>query len=261
MICNGQVCSWLLWIKDKSQEQTWPLQINTTQHALNWHKTYILLTAIIYPCHSAGGTVRAFTGVGPPRFIFTQLVSPALPPSAESHYTISAPYGLLTRYFNCRRIPQFVVSSLRRVLARWWSGYDLPPTPGISGNRFSLFRWFHTTVITRCSGPPGVNLGYFQRTIVRYTEFTMMDRGLFLCCGLVPDPPASSACPLPFGTGHTCTSTHAFASGLLQAYIAVAPSWDGEALAKTLAFGYPSPPSGWVWTLLGTCVTIPGITN
>ena len=45
-------------------------------------------------------------------------------------------------------------------------------------------------------------------------------------------------------------STHAFASGLLQAYIAVAPSWDGEALAKTLAIGYPSPPSGWVWDLL-----------
>ncbi len=44
---------------------------------------------------------------------------PGLPPSAESHYTISAPCGLLTRYFNCRRIPQFVVSSLRRV---WLAG-------------------------------------------------------------------------------------------------------------------------------------------
>jgi len=52
------------------------------------------------------------------------------------------------------------------------------------------------------------------------------------------------------GTGHTCTSTHAFASGFLQARIA----------ATTLAFGYPSPPSGWVWTLLDICVTIPNIT-
>jgi len=45
-------------------------------------------------------------------------------------------------------------------------------------------------------------------------------------------------------TGHTCTSTHAFASGFLQACIT----------ATTLAFGYPSPPSGWVWTLPDICV-------
>jgi len=44
---------------------------------------------------------------------------PCLPPSAESHYTISAPYGLLTRYYNCRCIPQFVVSSPHRV---WLAG-------------------------------------------------------------------------------------------------------------------------------------------
>jgi hypothetical protein len=30
--------------------------------------------------------------------------------------------------------------------------------------------------------------------------------------------------------------------------------------AATLAFGYPSPLSGWVWTLPGICVTISGIT-
>jgi hypothetical protein len=45
-----------------------------------------------------------------------------------------------------------------------------------------------------------------------------------LCCGLVPTiPRLKSACPLPFGTGHTCTSTRAFASGFLQAHIAVPP--------------------------------------
>ncbi len=49
------------------------------------------------------------------------------------------------------------------------------------------------------------------------------------------------------GTGHTCTSTHAFASSFLQAGIA----------ATTLAFGYPSPLSGWVWTSPDTCVIIP----
>ena len=45
-----------------------------------------------------------------------------------------------------------------------------------------------------------------------------------LCCGLVPTiPRLKSACPLPFDTGHTCTSTRAFASSFLQAYITVPP--------------------------------------
>ena len=57
-------------------------------------------------------------------------------------------------------------------------------------------------------------------------------------------PPASSACPLSFDTGHTCTSTHAFASSLLQKLPRDNP----------LAIGYPSPPSGWVWTLSDICV-------
>ncbi len=32
------------------------------------------------------------------------------------------------------------------------------------------------------------------------------------------------------------------------------------ASAKRVAFGYPSPPSGWVWTLPGMRVIIPDIT-
>jgi len=53
----------------------------------------------------------------------------------------------------------------------------------------------------------------------------MTDRGLCPVLrtrpGLVPPQiclPSTLA-----GTGHTCTSTHAFASGFLQAYIAVPP--------------------------------------
>jgi hypothetical protein len=103
---------------------------------------------------------------------------PGLPPSADSHYTISAPYGLLTRYFKCRRIPSFVVSSPRRVWLAGGQDTILNQRRGNLGYRPSLFRSFHTAVITRCSGPPGVNLGYFQRTIVRYTEVSTMDRGL-----------------------------------------------------------------------------------
>ena len=60
----------------------------------------------------------------------------------------------------------------------------------------------------------------------------MTDRGLRLVlqiylpqARLVPAlPRLKSACPLPFGTGHTCPSTRAFASGFLQADIAEPPS-------------------------------------
>ena len=44
-----------------------------------------------------------------------------------------------------------------------------------------------------------------------------------LCCGLVPTiPRLKSACPLPFGTGQTCTPTRAFASGLPLLSVALA---------------------------------------
>ncbi|MDL1983258.1 MAG: hypothetical protein LWX54_03545 [Deltaproteobacteria bacterium] len=78
----------------------------------------------------------------------------------------------------------------------------------------------------------------------------MMDRGLCPVLRTRPGSPASSACPLSFDTGHTCTSTHAFASGLLQKLPRDNP----------LAIGYPSPPSGWVWTLSETCVIVSDIT-
>ncbi len=72
-----------------------------------------------------------------------------------------------------------MVSSPRRVWLAGGQDTIFHQRRGYLVYRPSLFRSFHTDVITRCSGPPGVNLGYFQRTIVRYTEFTMMDRGLY----------------------------------------------------------------------------------
>ena len=49
------------------------------------------------------------------------------------------------------------------------------------------------------------------------------------------------------------------------AYLYVDPRFclrlpSGVHYCSTLAFGYPSPPSGWVWTLPDICVTIPDIT-
>lgn len=105
----------------------------------------------------------------------------------------------------------------------------------------------------RRRGPPGVSSDYFQRTIVRYTGFDLMtDRGLCPVLRTRPGltPPQICLPSTLSGTGHTCTSTHAFASGFLQAGIA----------ATTFAFGYPSPLSGWVWTLPDICVIIPDIT-
>jgi hypothetical protein len=65
-------------------------------------------------------------------------------------------------------------------------------------------------------------LSAHDRQIYRVYQQRIED--FILCCGLVPTiPRLKSACPLPFGTGHTCTSTHAFASGLLQAHIAATP--------------------------------------
>ncbi len=108
------------------------------------------------------------------------------------------------------------------VRTRW------PTGAGVLFDRFSLIvrLYFQQCQLPRRNGPPGVSIGYFQRTIVRYTEFGhMTDRGLCPVLrtrpGLAP-PQICLPSTLP-GTGHTCTSTHAFASGFLQAHIAAAP--------------------------------------
>ena len=112
-------------------------------------------------------------------------------------------------------------------LAHRWSGCDAPPMPGNLVNRLSLLPViFERAVPLRCNGPPGVFPGYFQRTIVRYTELNhLTDKGLYPVLRTRPGLAPPQIClPSTFsGTGHTCTSTHAFASGLLQAHIAVTP--------------------------------------
>ena len=66
----------------------------------------------------------------------------------------------------------------------------------------------------RRRGPPGVSSDYFQRTIVRYTGFDLMtDRGLCPVLRTRPGlaPPQICLPSTLSGTGHTYTSTHAFA--------------------------------------------------
>ena len=117
----------------------------------------------------------------------------------------------------------------------------LPPIPVVQA--------FTTS---RRMGPPGVITDTFRARSSDIRSLPSANRGLCPVLRTRPDAPRlKSACPLPLGTGHTCTSTHAFASGFLQAHLA----------ENTLAFGYPSPSPGWVWTLTDTCVTMPTITS
>ncbi len=61
------------------------------------------------------------------------------------------------------------------VRTRW------PTGAGVLFDRFSLIvrLYFQQCQLPRRNGSPGVSSGYFQRTIVRYTEFDhMTDRGL-----------------------------------------------------------------------------------
>jgi len=179
-----------------------------------------LITSLIYPCHSAGGTVRAFTlaGLFPPRLNM---------PSADSHCVINAPCGLLTRLGHPSPRLLFCVPSPFWI--RLINGLDAPPTDaGI------FFLPVFPDIPVACSdgfpprrnGSPGVSSDCFQRTIVRYTWFGhVTDRGLCPVLRTRPGltPPQICLPSTLSDTGHTCTSTRAFASGFLQAYITVPP--------------------------------------
>ena len=81
--------------------------------------TRSLTTTTIYPCHSAGGTVRAFTGVRLP-FIQGSFLRLNMP-SADSRYAVGSPCGSLTRSF-CNLSSPFVCVS--RPVGRARQGHD-----------------------------------------------------------------------------------------------------------------------------------------
>jgi hypothetical protein len=116
-------------------------------------------------------------------------------------------------------------------------------------NRLSLSPVSQVTVSPRCSGPPGVSSGYFQRTIVRYTKFDYMtDRGLYPVLRTRPGLTSPRIClPSTFWVrGIPVRRPTLLPTASFSRYFAV----------TDLAFGYPSPPSGWIWTLSDTCVII-----
>ncbi len=130
------------------------------------------------------------------------------------------PYGSLTRSYACCCMPIFVFHPPCEVWLDGGQGAMIPPTPGFwsTGSPFYSGHFFSSWSLPRRSGPPGVSFGYFQRTIVRYTRFDhLTDRGLYPVLRTRPDltsPQIGLSSTL--GTGHTCTSTHAFASSFLQ---------------------------------------------
>ncbi len=151
----------------------------------------------------------------------------------------------------CRRVRLFVIRHAPNASGLGGSsvgGTRYPTDAGIicSAGLPLLLRFRLVTAIntSRRNGPPGVLLGYFQRTIVRYTRLNhMMDRGL---CPVLRTRPGLPPPHLP--------ALHLLRCG---AYLYVNPRFclrlpPALPLDRHLAFGYPSPPSGWVWTLPDT---------
>ena len=114
-----------------------------------------LLTTLIYPCHSAGGTVQTFIGVSPP--LFRGSFPPTTMPSADSRYAIGSPCGSLTRGLCILSNPLICVPTLSVRLARAMTryfpdagGFVLPVSPNIPVA-------FQIQPLSRRNGPPGVN--------------------------------------------------------------------------------------------------------
>ena len=168
-------------------------------------------------------------------------------PSADFHYTMGLPYGLLTRLYACCCMPIFVfpppcgvrLAGGQDAITHQRRGFGLPVLPS---NPVIFQRQ-----LPRCSGPPGVSSGYFQRTIVRYTEVNhLTDRGLYPVLRTRPGLPPPQIClPSAF-----------WARGIpVRRPTPLLPASFSRCIAATdLAFGYPSPPSGWIWTLPDNCV-------
>ena len=139
---------------------------------------------------------------------------------------MGSPYGSLTRSYICCCMPIFVfpapcgvgLDGGQDAMTHRRRGFVQPVLPD-SPVIFSAVPTFETQRVSR--GKHRL-LSAHDRQIYGVRQRRIED--FVLCCGLVPTiPRLRSACPLPFDTGHTCTSTRAFDSSFLQAYITVPP--------------------------------------
>ena len=147
-------------------------------------------------------------------------------PSADSHYTICAPCGLLTQWsvschtrIFCVPLQMEFGSSVYRMWCFTDAGEFGKPVIPVSGT-FQKGSPIEMQWASR--GVPWLLSAHDRQIygVQPYDEY----RTLSCVADSSRSLPASYLPALHLlSAGHTCTSTHAFASGLLQAYIAVAP--------------------------------------
>ena len=96
-------------------------------------RSSFLLATLIYPCHSAGGTVWA---------LVLGNFHPGLSmPSADSHYAIISPCGSLTRPRYLSSHPLSLCSSPIKKQAHGWFGCDDSSMPGFCSTGFPIIRY------------------------------------------------------------------------------------------------------------------------
>ena len=147
-------------------------------------------------------------------------------PAADSRCVMGSPCGPLTRLSVCCCMPIFVfptpcgfrLDGGQDAMAHRRRGFGQPVLP----NNPVIVSAVPTFETQRVSRGKHRLLSAHDRQIYGVRQRRIED--FVLCCGLVPTiPRLVSACPPPLGAGHTCSSTRAFASGFLQAHIAVPP--------------------------------------
>jgi hypothetical protein len=176
--------------------------------------------------------------------------------AADSRYAMGSPCGLLTRSYICCCMPIFV--------------FPPPCRVGFDGGQDAMTHRRRGFVQPVLPDSPVI----FSAVPTSETQRASRgkDRLLSVRRRRTPAlPRLISACPLPFGTGHTCPPVPAkpswrrrvdprFCFQLPSGVHHCTTLLTGVASAKRVAFSYPSPPSGWVWTLPGMRVITPDIT-
>jgi len=214
--------------------------------------------------HLTGGTVRAlFLGISA-----GDLVRPLLTPlSCHSpkgdggHYAIGSPCGSLTRSDLCfaflylcsfKGSPMFRTPTIDArsfgspvsPLFRYVISTESPETQRVSRGKLRLLSAHDCQIYVVQPYGGYRTLSCLWGRSRRRSPMLRTRPGL---------PPPQICLPSTLsGTGHTCTSTRAF-------FCLRLPS--GTHYCRTLAFGYPSPPSGCDWTLTDLCARIPIITS
>ena len=167
-------------------------------------------------------------------------------PSADSRCEVGSPYGLLTRGFCFCRDHLFVLPDLMIGLVRV-TARDFPDAKGFFLPVSLIFRWVSVAVdheTQRVSRGKHRLLSAHGRQI--YGVWSYDGYRALSCVADSPRPyPASNLPALyPIGYGAYLYVDLRFCFRL--------PS--GLHCCTTLAVSYPSPPSGWGWTLSNTCV-------